>query len=140
MSFDNNIEQGIQPKGETPPRVTPQDIEDNILSVFYFTAAQGADGAAGIGHWNIVQGCIGYDYLRPVTFCVITLRNGFAVTGESACISPENFDAELGKKIARENAVKKIWPLMGYALKQKLYEAQNPMPVAAFDPYNTINS
>ena len=47
-------------------------------------------------------------------------KNGFTVTGESACASPENFDAEIGRKIARANAVQKIWPLMGYALKSKL--------------------
>jgi hypothetical protein len=49
------------------------------------------------------------------------LRNGFAVTGESACASPENFDAEVGRKIARENAVQKIWPLLGFALKERLH-------------------
>jgi hypothetical protein len=49
------------------------------------------------------------------------LRNGFTVTGESACASPENFDAEIGRKIARQNAVAKIWPLMGYALKQSFH-------------------
>jgi len=60
--------------------------------------------------------------LELLTFCVLVLRNGFTVTGESACASPENFDAEIGRKIARANAVNKIWPLMGYALKQKLSE------------------
>lgn len=55
-----------------------------------------------------------------VNFCVLVLRNGFTVTGESACASPENFDAEIGRKIARENAVAKIWPLLGFSLKQKL--------------------
>ncbi len=55
-----------------------------------------------------------------LTFCVLVLRNGFTVTGESACASPENFDAEIGRKIARENAVNKIWPLMGYELRSKL--------------------
>ena len=58
-----------------------------------------------------------------MTFCVLVLRNGFTVTGESACASPENFDAELGRKIARQNAVSKTWPLMGYHLKQKLAES-----------------
>jgi hypothetical protein len=53
------------------------------------------------------------------------LRNGFTVTGESACASPENFNAEIGRKIARENAVAKVWPLLGFALRQKLHE-QNP--------------
>ena len=61
--------------------------------------------------------------LQLLTFCVLVLRNGFTVTGESACASPENFDAELGRKIARQNAINKAWPLMGYHLKQKLAES-----------------
>ncbi|SWJ13157.1 Uncharacterised protein [Klebsiella pneumoniae] len=52
----------------------------------------------------------------------MVLRNGFTVTGESACASPENFDPEIGRKIARENAVNKIWMLEGYLLKQRLSE------------------
>lgn len=48
--------------------------------------------------------------------------NRFTVTGESACASPENFDAEIGRKIARANAVQKIWPLMGYELRQRIHE------------------
>ena len=60
--------------------------------------------------------------LGLLTFCVLVLKNGFTVTGESACASPENFDAEIGRKIARENAEQKIWPLMGYHLKQQLSE------------------
>ena len=54
--------------------------------------------------------------------CCLTLQNGFTVTGESACASPENFDAEIGKKIARDNARNKIWMLEGYLLKQKLHD------------------
>ncbi|GHM31555.1 hypothetical protein ECZU45_53420 [Escherichia coli] len=56
------------------------------------------------------------------TICVLVLCNGFIVTGESACASPENFDAEIGRKVARKNAIEKIWPLEGYLLKQKLSE------------------
>lgn len=63
-----------------------------------------------------------------LTVCCLTLTNGFTVTGESACASPENFNAEIGRKIAKENARNKIWQLEGYLLKQKLFEAQNPMP------------
>ena len=59
--------------------------------------------------------------LGLLTFCVLVLRNGFTVTGESACASPENFNAEIGRSIARENAVQKIWPLMGYALRTNLH-------------------
>ncbi len=58
--------------------------------------------------------------LELLTFCVLVLRNGFTVTGESACASPENFNSEIGRRIARENAVSKVWPLLGYALKEKL--------------------
>ncbi|KDE37432.1 hypothetical protein AW40_07235 [Kosakonia radicincitans UMEnt01/12] len=113
---DKEIEQEIQSKGLTAPRVTPQHINDVIESEHYFTAADGITGAS--------NGKVGYDSLNPMsclTFCVIKLRNGFTVTGESACASPENFDAEIGRKIARENAVNKIWPLEGYLLKQSLY-------------------
>ena len=68
------------------------------------------------------QGAPQHEALGLLTFCVLVLNNGFTVTGESACASPENFDAELGRKIARQNAVNKIWPLMGYELKSALYQ------------------
>ena len=58
-----------------------------------------------------------------LTLCVITLKNGFTVTGESACADPAMFNKEIGERIAQENAEKKIWPLMGYALKQELFLA-----------------
>lgn len=54
------------------------------------------------------------------TVCALTLRNGYIVTGESACVDPKLFNAEIGQKIARENAVDKIWQLEGYLLKEKL--------------------
>ena len=110
------IEQEIQAKGKTAPRVTPADIEANIASEHYFTAADGLVG-------NVDEdGPIPLS-LDLLTFCVLVLRNGFTVIGESACASPENFDAEIGKKIARQNAVAKIWPLMGYALKNDLHKS-----------------
>ena len=115
---DQQIEQEIQDKGLTAPRVTPADIEANIIDEVYFTAEQGYGAAArqehGFDHWPK------YGQLALLTFCVLVLRNGFTVTGESACASPENFDADLGRKIARQNAVNKVWPLMGYALKERL--------------------
>ena len=110
---DQQIEQEIQAKGLTAPRVTPADIEANIASEHYFTAWDGASLQLN-GPSDIPAA------LSLLTFCVLVLRNGFTVTGESACASPENFDAELGRKIARQNAVQKLWPLMGYALKERL--------------------
>jgi hypothetical protein len=111
---DQAIEQEIQAKGLDAPRITPAHIEKNIVSEYYFSAADGMHGAKGTASgFTPIE-------LTLLTFCVLVLKNGFTVTGESACASPENFDAEIGKKIARQNAVAKIWPLMGYELKCRL--------------------
>ena len=114
---DQAIEQEIQAKGLTAPRITPADIEANIASEHYFTALDGASATDEAGP-NILRKQ--YPALDLLTFCVIVLKNGFTVTGESACASPENFDAEIGRKIARQNAINKVWPLMGYVLREKL--------------------
>lgn len=99
------------------PRITPAAIAANIVGEHYFTAA---DGFAGSREFTLEA-----DHpLHLLTFCVLVLRNGFTVTGESACASPENFDAEIGRKVARANAIEKIWPLMGYELKQRLHGIQ----------------
>jgi len=221
---DQAIEQEIQAKGLTAPRITPIDIETNIAGEYYFTAGYAVAGAnmeqiAHIAHevnraycaalgdttqpswqdapeWQRCSARMGADLhtsgefgaeashiswmnqkleegwkygpiknpdlkehpclvpfsalsreqqakdyifrgvvhavsrampgapkhpaLDRLTFCVLVLRNGFTVTGESACASPQNFDAELGRKIARENAINKVWPLMGYELKERM--------------------
>lgn len=119
---DAGIEAEIQAKGLTAPRVTPRALEENIVSAYYFTAE---DGVTGEEIRFSRPDAIYEKSLSLLTFCVLILRNGFTVTGESACASPENFDAEVGKRIACENAKQKIWPLMGYALKQELYDAAN---------------
>lgn len=121
---DHDIEQEIQAKGLTAPRITPADIEANIVSEHYFTARDGRRGAIADGTY------VGREKPEPneadlapldlLTFCVLVLKNGFTVTGESACASPENFNEEIGRKIARENAIAKIWRLMGYELKCRL--------------------
>ncbi len=122
---DQSIEQEIQAKGLTAPRVTPADIEANIASEHYFTAAQG--DAKAQEDAAFANGAINGEQSRPVpqalgllTICVLVLRNGFTVTGESACASPENFNADIGRKVARAAAVAKVWPLMGYELRSKL--------------------
>ena len=131
---DPAIEREIQAKGLTAPRVTPADIEANIASAHYFTAAEGVVGAYAAAEMlktgrdavvpiDAAHPDLLHTSLNLLTFCVLVLRNGFTVTGESACASPENFDAEIGRKIARENAVAKIWPLMGYELRTKLASA-----------------
>ena len=133
MATDEQIENEIQAKGKTAARVTPTDIEANIVSEHYFTAGEGVIGAFVAGEFGarggdtvaVRRGIASPEVLKPslnlLTFCVLVLRNGFTVTGESACASPENFDAEVGRKIARQNAVQKIWPLLGFALKERLH-------------------
>jgi hypothetical protein len=121
------VEQEINDKGLNAPRVTLADVDANISSEHYFTAGEAIFGHHYLRTINENGGVIDFEAmevpppeLKLLTFCVLVLRNGFTVTGESACASPENFDAEIGRKIARENAVNKIWPLMGYELKQRL--------------------
>lgn len=127
--MNDTIETEIQAKGLTAPRITPDDIEKNISSEHYFTAAEGLIGVVAISDakgkqlgGNVkVSVAVGVpESLELLTFCVLVLKNGFTVTGESACASPENFDAEIGRKIARKNAIDKVWPLMGYQLKTQL--------------------
>jgi hypothetical protein len=101
----------------TAPRITLQDVEASITGERYFTAADGIDG-------GIVAG---YKYPGPldlITFCVLVLNNGFTATGEAILGGDKNHDPELGRKIARANALQKIWPLMGYALADRRYRAK----------------
>lgn len=60
-----------------------------------------------------------------VTVCLMTLQNGFTVIGESACVDPNNFDAEVGQHWAYEDALRKIWKLEGYLLKEQHYASGN---------------
>lgn len=115
-----DIEQEIQAKGLTRPRVTLEQIEQAIVSEHYFTAAQGEQQAQedeGNGNASLAAA----SPLYRLTFCVLVLANGYTVTGESACVSTENFDCEIGQKIARQNAVDKCWPLFGFHLASTLY-------------------
>lgn len=98
MSRDEQaIEKEIQAKGLNAPRLNPAHIDAQIAKEDY----------------HVFPG-------TTLTICALTLRNGFHVVGESAAASPENFDAEIGRKIARDNARSKIWALEGYLLRSKL--------------------
>ena len=115
---DKAVEQLIQETGKTAPRLTPADIEATIIDEVYFTAEQGyqrANEDEGIPAGS-------YSELGVLTICVLRLRNGFTVTGESACVSPENFNVEIGRKIARQNAMSRIWQYEGYLLRQRLHD------------------
>jgi hypothetical protein len=94
---EDAIEAELQAKGLNAPRLTPQHIDNQIVSAAYY----------------VFPG-------TTLTICALTLRNGFTVTGESAAASPANFDEEIGEKIAYGNARDKIWSLEGYVLRNKL--------------------
>lgn len=112
----DSLEREIQAKASAGPRVTPADIEAEIASTFYFTAGDGVRGESEMGTSPAGRA----KSLELLTFCVLVLRNGFTVIGHSACVSPENFDADVGRKIARQNAVDQIWPLLGFRLRDQL--------------------
>jgi hypothetical protein len=114
MSKDETaIEAEIQAKGKTAARLTPQHISDQIVAEYSFRASDViSKGAPTTLDINRSLSCL--------TICVIILKNGFTLVGESACASPENFDADIGHKIARDNARGKIWALEGYALRSRL--------------------
>lgn len=121
---DQSIEEVIQGRGLAAPRVTPADIEAAIVGEYYFTAAEGFQGALAEGLYNHAplppMRHADLIPLQLLTFCVLVLKNQYTVTGESACASSANFDPELGRKIARQNAVSKVWPLLGFELRSRL--------------------
>ena len=101
MSRDEQaIEKEIQAKGLNAPRLTPAHIDAQIVGEAYY----------------VFPG-------TTLTVCALTLKNGFHVTGESAAASPENFNTDIGRKIARDNARNKIWALEGYLLRSNLAAA-----------------
>jgi hypothetical protein len=112
---DDDIEQEIQAKGLTAPRVTRPGIESLIRAEDYFTAAEGVEAGG--------DGPVLPEH-ELLTVCVLVLENGFTVLGSSACASPENFDAAIGRKLAREDAIDQVWMVEGYLLKQRLYDAE----------------
>lgn len=115
MSTDKQIENEIQAKGLTAPRITPADIEAAIASEWYINAG------AGVVPDNFQPPVPVNHPLRLITICVLILRNGYRIVGvNEGPVSGANFDAELGKRLAREKATDQIWPLMGYALKEQL--------------------
>lgn len=95
---ENNIEKRLQELGANAPRLTPDYINSVIVKSEFHRLTD------------------------VLTICVLTLKNGFTVTGESACASPENFNEQIGNDIAFKQAKEKIWLLEGYLLKQRLYE------------------
>ena len=94
---DQDIEDAIQEKGLTAPRITLDLLKQSIVKEEYHLFEDSG-----------------------LTICVLTLKNNFTVTGESACVSIENFDEHLGQVTAKEKAENKIWTLLGFSLAEQL--------------------
>lgn len=101
---EDALEAEIKAKGKTAPRLTPSQIDAQIVGQYFHVVPN-----------------------TSMTICVLTLRNGFRVTGESASASVENFDETIGKKLAFEQARNKIWALEGYALRTRIVEGSKPV-------------
>lgn len=109
MSRDEQaIEDEIREKGLVAHRLSPEAIDACIASEQY----------------HVFPG-------TTVTVCCLTLRNGFSVVGESACVSKANFDEELGRKVARGKARDRIWEVEGYRLRQDLWNQDLAQPQSA---------
>ena len=117
----------------TGRRVTLADVEAAIASASYFRAGQAADNAARLGQ-SVHLELDDFNALQCLTFCVLTLKNGFTVTGQSACADPNNYNEEIGQRIAREDAVKKIWPLLGFGLREAMHQEAALLATCPFSP------
>ena len=98
---EKSIEQAVQAKGLTAPRVSLTDLEANIAETEI------------VKHVSVSG--------QVLRWAVITTRNGFSVAGKPSCsASSQNDDQEIGEQLAITNARQELWPLMGYALKEQL--------------------
>lgn len=100
-SEEQQLEQQLADKGLAAPRVTSQEVDDQVMRA----------------EFHRFEG-------TTTTVCLMTLRNGFTVVGQSACASPENFDAKIGQGLAYTDARNQVWNLQGYLLKDRLFQAQ----------------
>lgn len=105
--------EALSAKGATHPRVSLADIEAAIAGENYLNAG---DATERVGQPATAP-------MHLMTLCFLTMQNGFVVVGKSAPASPENFDREKGKTFAREDAIRQLWPLMGFSLRDRLGEA-----------------
>lgn len=97
-----------------PRTITPADIEGYVKSEHYFNAHD------AVSFNKDGERIAAPEELTLLTFCVVVLKNGFTLTGISACADPRKYNKEIGEKVARADALNKAWPLMGYVLRSQL--------------------
>ena len=98
---DAEVECLITRKGLNSPRITASDVQNNIVKADYYVFPD-----------------------STTTICMLTLRNKFTVIGTASCVSSDNFDAEIGRGIAYNNAKNKVWELLGFLLANELIEKE----------------
>lgn len=142
---DNRVTEEELKLKATGRRVTLEDVHEAIASEHYFTAAQG--NAAAQAQIQIESGSLTFatkpapEALGLLTFCTLVLTNGFTVVGQSACADPANYNREIGERIAKADAINKIWPLLGFQLREDMARDQDLLngrafgALAGFAPY-----
>ena len=95
---------------KTPHRVTLESMNAKVAAEYYFTGAQAVAHLGAPKHAS----------LDVLTICILVMPNGFTIIGKSAPADAGNFNAELGQKFAREDAIRQLWPLEGYLLREQL--------------------
>lgn len=94
------------PTLEGAPKVSTNDVESEIVDEYYRNAGSAVKAPVGSSLYN-------------VTLCFLQLRNGFVIVGKSACVDSANFNEAIGRQLAREDAIKQVWPYLGFRLADK---------------------
>ena len=115
VTTEAEVERAMQENAASDLRITPTMLDEEIARAEYLRP----EGSA--------------EHPSTMTLCVLTLRSGFSVVGQSAALDPANFDEEIGRNVAFTNARNKLWPLLGYAAKVKHHLDGGVMS----DPINT---
>ena len=106
-SFRRQAEEAEVPLTITAPKVTSPEVENEIVNEYYRNAGSAVKAPEGSPLYN-------------VTLCFLQLRNGFVIIGKSACVVAANFNEDIGRQLAREDAVKQVWPFLGFRLADQL--------------------
>lgn len=120
LEVDDNLSKSVA----THPRVSLADLEANIKEEHYFLMRDALNGEAA----RLAGGTHRFPADHPtatMTVCVLVLQNGFIVVGKATPASPENFDPMIGRRFALEDAMRQMWPIMAYALKERMLDREN---------------
>lgn len=90
----------------TAPKIASAEVEGEIVNEYYRNAGSAVKAPEGSPLYN-------------VTLCFLQLRNSFVIVGKSACVVAANFNEDIGRQLAREDAIKQVWPFLGFRLADK---------------------